>query len=420
MSGIAVILLISGKHVQAERESFNIYPVLSCFIPAVRTMPKTANGAIKSLEAASDGLLRNGRNKRARSGLNMSRIQVNVGGVRIGGGAPISIQSMTNTDTRNAEATVKQILELENAGCEIVRSSVYDDRCVEVLPQIISKIHIPLVADIHFDYRLAIGAIKAGVAKVRINPGNIGSEAGVRKLAECASAYGVPIRIGVNGGSLEKELLQKYGVCAEAMVESAQRHAELLENCGFSDIVVSLKASDPVTTVRAYRLASQIMPYPLHIGVTEAGMGETALLKSAIGIGSLLIDGIGDTVRVSMTGGVLQEVEAAKKILRAVGLRKDGADVVSCPTCGRTRVNLEEIVKKVRAALPEDTGNAMKIAVMGCAVNGPGEAREADIGIAFGSVNAVVFKKGEIIYSDKLPQVVDRFIADTSEMMKRK
>lgn len=420
MSGIAVILLISGKHVQAERESFNIYPVLSCFIPAVRTMPKTANGAIKSLEAASDGLLRNGRNKRARSGLNMSRIQVNVGGVRIGGGAPISIQSMTNTDTRNAEATVKQILELENAGCEIVRSSVYDERCVEVLPQIISKIHIPLVADIHFDYRLAIGAIKAGVAKVRINPGNIGSEAGVRKLAECASAYGVPIRIGVNGGSLEKELLQKYGVCAEAMVESAQRHAELLENCGFSDIVVSLKASDPVTTVRAYRLASQIMPYPLHIGVTEAGMGETALLKSAIGIGSLLIDGIGDTVRVSMTGGVLQEVEAAKKILRAVGLRKDGADVVSCPTCGRTRVNLEEIVKKVRAALPEDTGNAMKIAVMGCAVNGPGEAREADIGIAFGSVNAVVFKKGEIIYSDKLPQVVDRFIADASEMMKRK
>ena len=217
-----------------------------------------------------------------------------------------------------------------------------------------------------------------------------------------------------------EELLQKYGVCAEAMVESAQRHAELLENCGFSDIVVSLKASDPVTTVRAYRLASQIMPYPLHIGVTEAGMGETALLKSAIGIGSLLIDGIGDTVRVSMTGGVLQEVEAAKKILRAVGLRKDGADVVSCPTCGRTRVNLEEIVKKVRAALPEDTGNAMKIAVMGCAVNGPGEAREADIGIAFGSVNAVVFKKGEIIYSDKLPQVVDRFIADASEMMKRK
>lgn len=350
----------------------------------------------------------------------MSRIQVNVGGIRMGGGAPISIQSMTNTDTRNAEATVKQILELEDAGCEIVRSSVYDERCVEVLPQIISKIHIPLVADIHFDYRLAIGAIKAGVSKVRINPGNIGSEAGVRKLAECASAYGVPIRIGVNGGSLEKELLQKHGVCAEAMVESAQRHAELLENCGFRDIVVSLKASDPVTTVRAYRLASQIMPYPLHIGVTEAGMGETALLKSAIGIGSLLIDGIGDTVRVSMTGGVLQEVEAAKKILRAVGLRKDGADVVSCPTCGRTRVNLEEIVKKVRAALPEDTGNAMKIAVMGCAVNGPGEAREADIGIAFGSVNAVVFKKGEIIYSDKLPQVVDRFIADASEMMKRK
>lgn len=346
--------------------------------------------------------------------------QILVGGVPIGGGAPVVIQSMLNTKTTDVEGSLKQIRQLASAGCQIARLAVPNMEAARSFADICKDSPLPLVADIHFDYRLAIGAIKAGVAKVRINPGNIGSEAGVRKLAECASAYGVPIRIGVNGGSLEKELLQKYGVCAEAMVESAQRHAELLENCGFGDIVVSLKASDPVTTVRAYRLASQIMPYPLHIGVTEAGMGETALLKSAIGIGSLLIDGIGDTVRVSMTGGVLQEVEAAKKILRAVGLRKDGADVVSCPTCGRTRVNLEEIVKKVRAALPEDTGNAMKIAVMGCAVNGPGEAREADIGIAFGSVNAVVFKKGEIIYSDKLPQVVDRFIADASEMMKRK
>lgn len=346
--------------------------------------------------------------------------QILVGGVPIGGGAPVVIQSMLNTKTTDVEGSLKQIRQLASAGCQIARLAVPNMEAARSFADICKDSPLPLVADIHFDYRLAIGAIKAGVAKVRINPGNIGSEAGVRKLAECASAYGVPIRIGVNGGSLEKELLQKYGVCAEAMVESAQRHAELLENCGFGDIVVSLKASDPVTTVRAYRLASQIMPYPLHIGVTEAGMGEIALLKSAIGIGSLLIDGIGDTVRVSMTGGVLQEVEAAKKILRAVGLRKDGADVVSCPTCGRTRVNLEEIVKKVRAALPEDTGNAMKIAVMGCAVNGPGEAREADIGIAFGSVNAVVFKKGEIIYSDKLPQVVDRFIADASEMMKRK
>lgn len=346
--------------------------------------------------------------------------QILVGGVPIGGGAPVVIQSMLNTKTTDVEGSLKQIRQLASAGCQIARLAVPNMEAARSFADICKDSPLPLVADIHFDYRLAIGAIKAGVAKVRINPGNIGSEAGVRKLAECASAYGVPIRIGVNGGSLEKELLQKYGVCAEAMVESAQRHAELLENCGFGDIVVSLKASDPVTTVRAYRLASQIMPYPLHIGVTEAGMGETALLKSAIGIGSLLIDGIGDTVRVSMTGGVLQEVEAAKKILRAVGLRKDGADVVSCPTCGRTRVNLEEIVKKVRAALPEDTGNAMKIAVMGCAVNGPGEAREADIGIAFGSVNAVVFKKGEIIYSDKLPQVVDRFITDASEMMKRK
>ena len=346
--------------------------------------------------------------------------QVNVGGVAIGGGAPVAIQSMSTFSPVDTEYAAAQINALHKAGADIVRVAVPDKRAAEALGDLRRLVDVPLVADIHFDYRLALTAMDSGIDALRINPGNIGSEAGVRKLAECASAYGVPIRIGVNGGSLEKELLQKYGVCAEAMVESAQRHAELLENCGFGDIVVSLKASDPVTTVRAYRLASQIMPYPLHIGVTEAGMGETALLKSAIGIGSLLIDGIGDTVRVSMTGGVLQEVEAAKKILRAVGLRKDGADVVSCPTCGRTRVNLEEIVKKVRAALPEDTGNAMKIAVMGCAVNGPGEAREADIGIAFGSVNAVVFKKGEIIYSDKLPQVVDRFIADASEMMKRK
>ena len=339
-----------------------------------------------------------------------------IGTVPIGGGAPVAIQSMTNTDTRDADATVSQILELERAGCEIIRSTVFDERCLEVLPVIISRIHIPLVADIHFDYRLAIGAIKAGVAKVRINPGNIGSEAGVRELAACAKDSGVPIRIGVNGGSLEKDLLQKYGVTAEAMVESGIRHAEMLEKCGFSDIVLSLKASDPKTAVEAYRRANELLPYPLHLGVTEAGMGEEALLRSAIGIGSLLMDGIGDTIRVSMTGGVVQEVEAAKKILSAAGVRRSDVRIVSCPTCGRTRVDLESIVKRVSDELTGKGAKPIKVAVMGCAVNGPGEAREADIGIAFGSVNAAVFANGNIIYTDKLPGVIDRFIDDAKKL----
>ena len=346
----------------------------------------------------------------------MSTKKVIVGGVPIGGGSPVTIQSMTNTDTRDAKATAAQILELERAGCEIVRSTVFDARCIEALPEIIKSIHIPLVADIHFDYRLAIGAIEAGISKVRINPGNIGSETGVRALAECAKANGVPIRIGVNGGSLEKDLLEKYGVCAEAMVQSAVRHAEMLEKYGFSDIVLSLKASEPKTTVEAYRMAAKLLPYPLHLGVTEAGSGESALLTSAIGIGSLLMDGIGDTVRVSMTGGVVQEVEAAKKILRAAGVRRDDVQIVSCPTCGRTRVDLASIAARVEGELCNKGARPIRVAVMGCAVNGPGEAREADIGIAFGAVNAAVFRNGEIVYTDMLPGVIDRFIADAKAL----
>ncbi|MBQ1685016.1 MAG: flavodoxin-dependent (E)-4-hydroxy-3-methylbut-2-enyl-diphosphate synthase [Clostridia bacterium] len=346
----------------------------------------------------------------------MSKNQVIVGGVPVGGGAPVTIQSMTNTDTRDWQATVNQILALESAGCEIVRSTVFDARCLEALPEIIKRVHIPLVADIHFDYRLAIGAIEAGVAKVRINPGNIGSEKGVAELAACAKANGIPIRIGVNGGSLEKDLLYKYGVCAEAMVESGIRHAEMLEKYGFSDIVMSLKASEAKTTVEAYRMASEKLPYPLHLGVTEAGMGEAALLKSAIGIGSLLMDGIGDTIRVSMTGDVVQEVVAAKKILSAAGIRRDDVQIVSCPTCGRTRVDLAKIVERVQSELTGKGAKPLKVAVMGCAVNGPGEAREADIGIAFGTVNAAVFRGGEIVYTDKLPGVIDRFIADAKKL----
>ena len=331
--------------------------------------------------------------------------------IYIGGGHPVTIQSMTNTDTRDAEATAAQILRLEEAGCEIVRFSVYDEDCAAAIPRIKALTHIPLVADIHFDHRLAIAAIENGVDKVRINPGNIGSEAKVRELVACAKDRGIPIRIGVNGGSLEKDILAKYGVTAEGMVESALSHAAILERCGFYDIVLSLKASTVKKTVEAYRTARERSPYPLHLGVTEAGMGEAALVKSAIGIGALLVDGIGDTVRVSMTGDPVQEVYAAKRILSAAGARSDGVEIVSCPTCGRTRVDLKSIVEKVEASLP-NANKPLKVAVMGCAVNGPGEAREADIGIAFGSVNAVVFKKGELMYSDKLPGVIDRFIAD--------
>ncbi len=332
----------------------------------------------------------------------------------IGGGARVTIQSMTNTDTRDAVKTTAQINALENAGCEIVRFSVYDEDCVKAIPYIRSHTHIPLVADIHFDHRLAISAVENGIDKVRINPGNIGSEQKVRELVAAAKDRNVPIRIGVNGGSLEKEILAKYGVSAEGMLESALKHVAILEKCGFYDIVISLKASTVRKTVEANRLARERTPYPLHLGVTEAGMGETAAVKSAVGIGALLLDGIGDTIRVSLTGDPVREVYAAKSILSAAGLRSEGVEVVSCPTCGRTRVDLASIVERVKSSLP-DTKKPLRIAVMGCAVNGPGEAREADMGIAFGSVNAVVFKKGELIYSDRLPEVIDRFISDVNK-----
>ena len=337
-----------------------------------------------------------------------------IGNTNIGGGAPVTIQSMTNTDTRNAEATAAQVLALEEAGCEIVRFSVYDEACAKAIPYIKAHTHIPLVADIHFDHRLAISAIENGIDKVRINPGNIGSEQKVRELVAAAKDRGVPIRIGVNGGSLEKEMLAKYGVTPRGMVESALSHAAILEKCGFTDIVLSLKASSVSKTVEANRLAREVTPYPLHLGVTEAGMDEDAVVKSSIGIGSLLIDGIGDTIRVSLTGDPVREVIAAKRILKAVGLRSEGVEVISCPTCGRTRVDLASIVSKIRDSLPK-TGKQLRIAVMGCAVNGPGESREADMGIAFGANNAVVFRKGELIYSDLLPGVIDRFIEDVKK-----
>ncbi len=344
-------------------------------------------------------------------------MRVTAGGVAIGGGAPITIQSMTNTDTADVNATVEQILRLERAGCEIVRSSVYNEDCVKAIPQIRERIHIPLVADIHFDYRLAIGAIEQGVDKLRFNPGNIGGEDRVRLLTDCAKAHGVPLRIGVNGGSLEKELLHKYGgPTPEALVESALAHAAILEKQHFYDSVISIKSSSVKDTVEAYRLISARCDYPLHIGVTEAGGGEMALVKSAAAMGALLVDGIGDTMRISMTGDPVQEIHAAKAILKAVGIRREGIEIISCPTCGRTCTDLSAAVERVEKALPNDKGY-LKVAVMGCVVNGPGEAREADIGIAFGKGGCALFKKGEHFKTIPLEGAVDALIAEAQAML---
>ncbi|MEL7607937.1 MAG: flavodoxin-dependent (E)-4-hydroxy-3-methylbut-2-enyl-diphosphate synthase [Bacillota bacterium] len=347
-------------------------------------------------------------------GKNTKRVMV--GGVPLGGGAPVSVQSMTNTDTRDIEATVAQILALESAGCDIVRASVYDKECASAFARIRPRIHIPLVADIHFDYRLAILAMENGADKIRFNPGNIGSEQNVRALVSCAKAHRVPIRVGVNAGSLEKDVLDRFGgPTPEAMLESALKHVRLLEGEGFFEIVLSLKASNVQDTVKAYRLASKEVDYPLHLGVTEAGRSLSGIVKSSVGIGALLLDGIGDTIRVSLTGDPVKEVEAGLWILRAAGVDKGGVEIISCPTCGRCRVDLESAVERVERALPKN-GPKIKVAVMGCAVNGPGEAKEADIGIAFGPENAVVFRCGEKAYAGKMPEILDRFVQDAVEL----
>ena len=343
-----------------------------------------------------------------------------VGGVPVGGGAPVSIQSMLNTRTTDVDGCLAQLRALAAAGCEIARLAVPDMEAAETFGAICAASPLPLVADIHFDYRLAIRAAENGAAKIRINPGNIGGEDRVKAVVEVCKDKHIPIRIGVNGGSLDKRLLEKYGhPTAEALVESAFEHLELLEKQGFYDTCVSMKSSTVPTMVAAARLFRAKCDYPLHIGVTETGPVRQGLIKSAMGIGALLCQGIGDTMRVSLTADPVQEVLTAKDILKAAGLRRDGVNIIACPTCGRTRIDLIRLANEVEQAL-SDCQKPITVAVMGCVVNGPGEAREADIGIAFGSVNAVVFKKGEIIYSDKLPQVVDRFIADASEMMKRK
>lgn len=326
----------------------------------------------------------------------MKRV-INVGGVKIGGDNPVSIQSMTNTDTRNVAATVEQIKRLTAAGCEIVRVAVLDMNAAYAVAEIKKQISIPLVSDIHFDYRLALECIKGGVDKVRINPGNIGDRERIRQVADACRERGIPIRIGVNGGSLEKDLLEKYnGPTADALVESALRHVEILDDLNFTDIAVSIKVSDVPTMLAAYRKFDKLNDIPLHVGVTEAGTAGMGMIKSAVGIGALLSEGIGNTMRVSLTADPVKEIYAAKDILKVLGMRRQGAELISCPTCGRTRIDMIPIAAEMEERL-KNIDKDIKVAVMGCAVNGPGEAREADIGVAGGVGEGLIFKKGKII-----------------------
>ena len=321
--------------------------------------------------------------------------EVQIGELKLGGGNPVLVQSMTNTDTRDTEATLAQIRALHDAGCDLVRVSVYDEACAEAVKTLTDRSPVPLVADIHFDYQLAIRSAENGIAKLRINPGNIGREDRVRMVADCAKAHHIPIRIGVNSGSVEKELLAKYGgPTAECLVESALGHARILEKVGFEDIVLSMKSSDVKLTIAAYRLAHERCGYPLHVGVTEAGLPGQGTVKSAIGIGALLADGIGDTIRVSLSGDPVPEAKAAWDILRALDLRVRGVQLIACPTCGRTCIPVAEIGKRVEEELADVTV-PLKVAVMGCVVNGLGEGREADVGIAGGKSGGVLFVKGE-------------------------
>ena len=329
---------------------------------------------------------------------------VQIGNVAIGGGHPVAIQSMCNTKTEDWHSTVDQILRLEKAGCEIIRVAVPTMEAAEALREIKSRIHIPLVADIHFDYRLAIAAMENGADKIRINPGNIGSEERVRAVVEKVRERQIPIRVGVNSGSLEREILEKYGgVTAEGLVESALGQVKLIEKMDYRNLVISIKSSDVLMCVKAHELIAQRTDYPLHVGITEAGTVYSGSIKSAVGLGIILYEGIGDTIRVSLTGDPLEEVKAAKQILRTLGLRKGGVEVVSCPTCGRTRINLIPLAGEVETLAEEfDDLDGVKVAVMGCVVNGPGEAREADVGIAGGIGEGLLFKKGQIVC--KLPE----------------
>lgn len=334
--------------------------------------------------------------------------EINIGGVKIGGDNPIAIQSMCNTDTRDVKATVDQIKRLEKAGCEIIRVAVPDMEAAECIRDIKKSIDIPLVADIHFDYRLALRCMENGIDKIRINPGNIGSADRVKQVADMAKRNGIPIRIGVNSGSLEKSLVEKYGgVTPQGLVESALGHIKLLEENDFYDIAVSIKASNVPFSVEVYELLSDTVDYPLHVGITEAGTVWGGTVKSAVGIGAILSRGIGDTIRVSLTGDPVEEIYAAKEILKSLELRKFGVEFISCPTCGRTSIDLIKIANEVEERVKNIDKN-IKVAVMGCAVNGPGEAREADIGIAGGHGEGLIFKKGQILR--KVPE--DRLVEE--------
>ena len=342
--------------------------------------------------------------------------QIHVGDVPIGGGAPVCVQSMTNTDTRDWRSTVEQIKRVEEAGCEIIRVAVLDEQAADAFAMIKKSIRIPLIADIHFDYRLAIRAMRSGADAIRINPGNIGGPEKVKKVIDLARERKIPVRIGVNSGSVEKDLLAKYGhPTPEAMVESALRHIRFFEDNDFGLIKISLKSSDVITTIQSYRLLATKTDYPFHLGVTEAGTVVSGAIKSALGVGFLLFEGIGDTLRVSLTAAPEEEMFVAWSILRALKLRQRGVELVSCPTCGRTEIDLIPIVEKAEALL-KHVRTPLKVAIMGCVVNGPGEAREADVGIAGGRESGILFKKGERVARVPEKELLDRLISEIEQM----
>lgn len=340
---------------------------------------------------------------------------IKIGNIEIGGNAPINVQSMTKTDTRDTEATIKQILSLESKGCEAIRIAVPDMEAAKCLGIIKNSINIPVIADIHFNWKLALEALNQGVDEIRINPGNIGAKWKIKEVVKSASERKVPIRIGVNAGSLEKDLLESYGhPTPEAIVESAERHIRILEDMDFSNIEVSLKASNVLLTVEAYRLFSNKYDYPLHIGISEAGLPSSGIIKSSVGIGILLSEGIGDSLRISLTAPPEEEIRVAYEILRSLGLRKRGAELISCPTCGRCKINLQSLAERVEESL-RDIEEPITVAVMGCVVNGPGEAREADFGIAGGKKMGLLFEKGKIIKKVKEEELLETLLQTISE-----
>lgn len=344
---------------------------------------------------------------------------VQIGGCKIGGGNPIAIQSMTNTKTEDIDATVKQILALEKAGCDIIRCAVPTMEAAKALARIKQQIHIPLVADIHFDYRLAIAAMENGADKIRINPGNIGSKERVQAVVDTAKERNIPIRVGVNSGSLEKEIVEKYGqVTAEGLVESALDKVAMIEEMGYDNLVISIKSSDVLMCIKAHELIAKQTNYPLHVGVTESGSLIAGNIKSAIGLGNILYQGIGDTIRVSLTGDPVEEIRSAKLILKSLGLRKGGVTVVSCPTCGRTQIDLIGLAGKVEKMV-SDLDLDIKVAVMGCVVNGPGEAKEADLGIAGGKGEGLLIKKGEVIAKVPEDQLLDALKTELDKIAKK-